>query len=215
MADLVAMLNERDLNAQVTLRQTVHNAAYRTERTNQAATESECGQSRDEQSRQTARGDPDGAVEHHRVDIVGIDACLDCEQLVALTIPAGIGELRQLGATRRFRHLVMEVTAAGAGFADDILNQQLALIVFVIPAIDIDVFRVGVHIGNAGIGAAGAVDSEIVSGFAPAHCADRIESKLPCFVRPKSCRLWLFPRNSTGSSSRRRRDRTPWSDAPR
>ena len=63
------------------------------------------------------------------------------------------------------------------------MNQQLALIVFVIPAIDIDVFRVGVHIGNAGIGAAGAVDSEVVSGFAPAHCADRIESKLPCFVR--------------------------------
>src|SRR5258706_517649 len=68
MADLVAMLNERDLNAQVTLRQTVHNAAYRTERTNQAATESECGQSRDEQSRQTARGDPDGAAEHHRIE---------------------------------------------------------------------------------------------------------------------------------------------------
>ena len=51
MADLIATLHERDLNAQITLRQTVHNAAYRTERTNQAATESERGQSRDEQSR--------------------------------------------------------------------------------------------------------------------------------------------------------------------
>src|SRR3984957_19454139 len=140
-------------------------------------------QPRADHPRQSARGDPDGAVEHHRIDIVSIDACLDCEQLVALTIPAGIGELRQLGTTRRFRHLVFEVTAAGAGFANDVLNQQLALIVFVIPAIDIDVFRVGMHIGNAGIGAAGAVDSEIVSGFAPAHCADRIESNLPCFVR--------------------------------
>ena len=39
------------------------------------------------------------------------------------------------------------------------------------------------HIGDAGIGAAGSVDSEIVSGFAPAHRADRIESKLPCFFR--------------------------------
>src|SRR5437660_9600901 len=114
MADLVTMLNERDFNAQVTLRQIVHDAAYRTERTNQTATESECGQSRDEQPRQTARGNPDGALEHHRVDIVGIDACLDCEQLVALTIPAGIGELRQLGAAGRFRHLVFEETAAGA-----------------------------------------------------------------------------------------------------
>src|SRR5258706_14168357 len=121
MAALVAMLTHRNFNAQVPLRQTVHNAAYRTERTNQAATESECGQSRDEQSRQTARGDPDGAVEHHRVDIVGIDACLDCEQLVALTIPAGIGELRQLGTTGPFRHQGLEVTAAGAGFANDIL----------------------------------------------------------------------------------------------
>src|SRR5712691_10130272 len=99
MADLVTMLNERDLNTQVTLRQTVHNAAYRTERTNQAATESECGQSRDEQSRQTARGDPDGGVEHHRVDMVGIDGRLDCEQLVALTIRAGIGEFREPGTT--------------------------------------------------------------------------------------------------------------------
>src|SRR5258706_7708449 len=111
MADLVAMLNERDLNAQVTLRQTVHNAAYRTERTNQAATESECGQSRDEQSRQTPRGDPDGAVEHHRVDIVGIDACLDCDQLDALTIPAGVDDLRQLRTTGPFRHQGLEVTA--------------------------------------------------------------------------------------------------------
>src|SRR5258708_37805472 len=107
MADLVTMLDERDLNAQVTLRQTVHNAAYRTERTNQAGTECECGQSRDEQSRQTARGDPDGAVEHHRVDIDGIDACLNCEQLVALTIPAGIDYPRQLAYTGRYRSLVL------------------------------------------------------------------------------------------------------------
>src|SRR6478735_164592 len=139
MADLVTALDERDVNVQVTLRQTVHDAAYRTERTNQAAAERECGQSRDEQSRQTARDDPDGAVEHHRVDIVGVDPCLDCEQLLALAIPAGIGELWQLGTTRRFRHLVFEETAAAAGFANDVLNQQLALIVLVVPAIDIDV----------------------------------------------------------------------------
>ena len=122
MADLVATLDERDFNAQVALRQAVHNAAYRTKRTNQAATESERCKSRNEQSRQSARGDPDGVVEHHRVDIVGIDACLDCQQLFTLTIPAGIGELRQLGTTRRFRYLVFEVTAASTGFADDVLN---------------------------------------------------------------------------------------------
>src|SRR3982074_1000447 len=111
MADLVTTLDERDRNAQVTLRQTFHDAAYRTERTNQPATESEGGHSRDQQPRQTARGNPERALEPHRVDIVGIDACLDGEQLVALTIPAGIGELRQVGATRRLRHLVFEVTA--------------------------------------------------------------------------------------------------------
>src|ERR1700751_5548105 len=109
MADLVTMLNERDLDAQVTLRQTIHDAAYLIERANQATTERERGQSRDEQSRQTARDDPDGAAEHHRVDIVGIDACLDREQSLALTITAGIGELWQLGTARRFRHLVLEV----------------------------------------------------------------------------------------------------------
>src|SRR3981189_1608971 len=74
--------------------------------------------------RETRPGQPEPRPEPHRVDIVGIDACLDCEQLVALTIPAGISELRQFGTTRRLRHLVFEVTAAGAGFADDILNQQ-------------------------------------------------------------------------------------------
>src|ERR1700744_4402893 len=104
MADLVTMPNERDLTAQVTLRQTVHDAADRAERTDQAATESECGQSRDEQSRQSARRDPDGAVKNHRIDIVSIDARLDCEQLVALAVAAGISELRQLGTTGRFRH---------------------------------------------------------------------------------------------------------------
>src|SRR5437660_12891786 len=102
MADLVTMLNERDFNAQVTLRQIVHHTAYRTERTNQTATESECGQSRDEQPRQPARGNPDGAVEHHRVDIVGVDACLDREQLVALTVAGGIRELWQFWTGSRF-----------------------------------------------------------------------------------------------------------------
>ena len=87
MADLVTTLDERDVNVQVALRQTIHHAAYRAERTNQAAAESECGQSRDEQSHQTAGDDPDGAIEHHhRVDIVGIGACLECEQLVAFAI---------------------------------------------------------------------------------------------------------------------------------
>src|ERR1700722_12516473 len=127
MADLVTILDERDLDVQVPLRQTVHDAADRTERPNQAATENECGQSREEQSRQTASHDPERALEHHRVNIIGIDACLDGEQFVALTKPAGIGELWQLWPTRRFRHLVFEETAAHAGFANDILNQQLAL----------------------------------------------------------------------------------------
>src|ERR1700748_1787911 len=100
MADLVAMLDEWDLGTQVTLGQAIHDAAYRTERTNQAATKRECSQSRDEQSRQSARGDPDGAVAHHGVDIVDVDAGLDREQLVALTKPAGITELRQFRTAR-------------------------------------------------------------------------------------------------------------------
>src|ERR1700733_6732181 len=123
MADLVAALDERNLNAQVTLRQAIHDAAYRIKRANKAATENDGGQSRDEQSSQSACSDPDSTVEHHRIDIVGIHSGLDCEQLFALTIAAGIGELRQLGATGRFRHSVLEVTAAGASLANDVLNQ--------------------------------------------------------------------------------------------
>ncbi len=192
MADLVTTLDKRNLDVQVALRQTVHDAAYRIERTNQAATERERGQSRDEQSGQTARDDPDGAVVHHRVDIVGIDACLDCEQLVALAISAGIGEFRQLGTTRRLRHLVFEIAAAAAGLADDVLNQQLAPVVLVVPAIDVDVFRIGVHVGDAGIGAAGAVNAQIVGGFAPAHGADRIEGKLPGLLRRDLAGFGLF-----------------------
>ena len=66
------------------------------------------------------------------------------------------------------------------------------MIVLVVPAIDVDVFRVGVHIGDAGIGAAGAIDSQIVSGFSPAHGADRIEGKLPRFLRRDLAGLGFF-----------------------
>src|SRR5215472_10894641 len=177
------MLDEWDRNAHVALRQTIHDTAYRAKWTNQTATQSERYQSREQQSPKSAHGDPDRVVVHRRVDIVGIDACLDCQQLVSLAIPAGIGELWQFGTTRRFRDLVFEITAAGTGLANDVLYQQLAVVVLVIPAIDVDVFRVGVHIGNAGVGASGPVDSEIVGGFAPAHGADRIEGKLPCLLR--------------------------------
>jgi hypothetical protein len=183
MADLVTTLDERDLNGQITFRQPVHDAANRAKRTNQSATEGECDQSRDDEPRQTAGGDPGGALEHHRVDIVGIHAGLDCQQVFALAIAAGIGELRQLGTARGFRDPVFQETAVGAGLGDDVLNQQLALTVLVVPAIDIDVFRVGVHIGDPGVGAAGAVDSQIVGGFAPAHGADRVEGKLPGVLR--------------------------------
>src|ERR1700730_18552213 len=147
MADLVTTLDVRDIDAQITLRQTVHDAAYRAERTNQAATERESDEAGDDKPRQTACGDPDGAVEHHRVDIVG-NAGLDRQQVVALAIPVGVGELWQLRTASRSRGPVFQVTATGAGFGHDILNQQLALIVLEIPAIDIDVFRVGVHISN-------------------------------------------------------------------
>ena len=61
--------------------------------------------------------------------------------------------------TGTFRHPIFEKAAAAAGLADDILNQQLALLVLVVPAIDIDVFRIGMNIGDAGIGAAGSIDS--------------------------------------------------------
>jgi hypothetical protein len=51
MADLVAMLNERNFNVQVALGQSFHNAAYRPEGTNQAAAKRERNQSCNEQPR--------------------------------------------------------------------------------------------------------------------------------------------------------------------
>jgi len=77
----------------------------------------------------------------------------------------------------------LEKSSAGAGFANDVLDHQLAIMVLVIPAVDIDVFRVGMNVGHTGIRAASAIDSEIVAGFAPAHGADRVKSKLPCVHR--------------------------------
>src|ERR1700759_2073323 len=106
------MLDERDLNAQVALRQAVHDATYRTERTNKAATESNRSESCDEQPRQSPGGDPDGAGEQEPGNTLGMDPGRDREQLSASSIPAGIGELPQFGRTRRFRPLVFEVTAA-------------------------------------------------------------------------------------------------------
>src|SRR5262245_44980995 len=114
MTDLVAMLNERDFNVQVALGQIFHNAADRPKRANQAATQRERDYTGDEQPRQTDCDNPDRPVENHRVDVVGVDASLDREQLVALTIPASVGEFRQLGPTRRLRYLIFEVAAAGA-----------------------------------------------------------------------------------------------------
>src|SRR4029077_10370700 len=176
------MSGKGHLDVQVTLRQMLHGVANSVERTNEASAKGECRYCRDEQSTQTPDGDPDRLGEHNRLDIVGVDARLDCEQLFALAIAAGVGELR-LGTTCCLRYLVLEKSSAGAGFANDVLDHQLAIMVPVIPAVDIDVFRVGMHVGYTGIRAAGAIDSEIVAGFAPAHGADRVKSKLPCVHR--------------------------------
>src|SRR5262249_39686895 len=133
VADLVAALDKRHLDVQISLRQAVHGATDRIERTNQAAAEREGSKPRDQQSRQTAHGDPGGALEHDRVDIVHIDAGLDREQLFAFAIAAGIGKFWLFGTTRCFRHLVFEITAPATGLANDTLNQELALIVLVVP----------------------------------------------------------------------------------
>src|SRR6185437_10681597 len=81
--------------------------------------------------------------------------------------------------------------AAGAGFLDDILDHQLAVLVLETPAIDVDVFGIGVDIGHARIATAGAVNAEIVVEGAPAHRADGVERQPPGLLRGKFAGLGL------------------------
>src|SRR5437868_6156558 len=94
------------------------------------------------------------------------------ESLVARAKGPEIGALAKFGATGRPGRQILDKAAAGARRPHDVLDQQLAALVREVPAVDVDVFGIGMHIGDARIRAARAVDADIVRIFAPAHGAD-------------------------------------------
>ena len=75
----------------------------------------------------------------------------------------------------------------------DVLDQQLAVAILEIPAVDVDVFRVGMHIGHTRVGISSAIDADIVGVFAPAHRTNRGERHLtrPIRLDPAGLRLAL------------------------
>ena len=126
---------------------------------------------------------PDHPPKDHGVDIVDIGARLKRQKLVARAKGPDIGDLAKFGATGRPGRQIFDKAAAGARGPHDVLDQQLAALVLELPAVDVDVFGIGMHIGDAGIGASRAVDADIVGVFAPAHGTDRGKGHLARLVR--------------------------------
>ena len=151
--------------------------------TDQAAAKPERRECRDGQPGQPGDPGPDHPAKDHGVDIVDIGARLKRQKLVARAKGPDIGDLAKFGATGRPGCQILDKAAAGARRPHDVLDQQLAALVLEVPAVDVDVFGIGMHVGDTGIGASRAVDADIVRVFAPAHGADRGKGHLTRLVR--------------------------------
>ena len=182
-ADLVGLVDERNVDRKIALGQFVHDRAGSVERADQAAAKPECRECRDRQPGQPADPGPDHPAKHHGVDIVDIGARLKRQKLVAGAKGPDIGNLAEFGATGRPGRQILDKAAAGARRPHDVLDQELAALVLELPAVDVDVFGIGMHVGDAGVDAARAVDADIVRVFAPAHGADRGKGHLARLVR--------------------------------
>ncbi len=182
-ADLVGPVDEGNLDRKIALGQFVHRRAGPVEGTDQAAAEPKCDEARERQAGQPADPGPDHPAEDHRVDIVDIGAGLKRQQLVARAKRPDIGNLAEFSATGGAGREIFDKAAAGARRPHDILDQELAALVLELPAVDVDVFGIGMHVGDAGVGAARAVDADVVRIFAPAHRTDRGEGHLARLVR--------------------------------
>ena len=182
-ADLVGLVDERNVDRKIALGQFVHRRAGSVEGADQAAAKPERRECRDRQSGQAGDPGPDHPAKHHGVDIVDIGARLKRQKLVARAKGPDIGDLAKFGATGRPGRQIFDKATAGARRPHDVLDQQLAALVLELPAVDVDVFGIGMHVGDAGIRASRAVDADIVRVFAPAHGADRGKGHLARLVR--------------------------------
>ena len=151
LADLILVIDERDIEIQMALAQLAHDVAGLCERCDQTTPEPERDQGRDDQAAKTAEADPQRALIHDGVDVIDIDAGLDRQQLVAGAVRSDIRELAKLGAAAGARRQIFDEAAAGARGAHDVLDQELAGRILELPAVDVDVFRIAVNIGDAGV----------------------------------------------------------------
>ncbi len=182
-ADLVGLVDERDVDRKIALGQFVHGRAGSVEGPDQAAAKPERRECRDRQPAQPGDPGPDHPAKDHGVDIVDIGARLKRQKLVARAKGPDIGDLAKFGAAGRPGCHILDKAAAGARRPHDVLDQQLAALVLEIPAVDVDVFGIGMHVGDTGVGASRTVDADIVRVFAPAHGADRGKGHLARSIR--------------------------------
>ena len=182
-ADLVGLVDERNVDRKIALDQFVHHRAGSVERAHHAAAKPEGCECRDGQPDQPGDPGPDHPAKDHGVDIVDIGARLKRESLVARAKGPDIGELAKFGATGRPRRQIFDKATPGARRPHDVLDQQLAALVLEVPAVDVDVFGIGMDVSDTRIRAARPVDADIVRIFAPAHGADRGEGHLARLVR--------------------------------
>jgi hypothetical protein len=190
-ANLVGPVDERNVDRKVALGQLVHRRAGFVEGADQAAAKPERSERRDGQSGQPCDPGPDHPAKDHGVDIVDIGSRLKRQKLVARTKRPDIGNFAEFGATGGAGREIFDKAAAGARGPHDVLDQQLAALVLELPAVDVDVFGIGMHVSDTGVGAACAVDTDIVGIFAPAHGADRGKGHLARLVRPNPAGLGL------------------------
>ena len=181
--DFIGPVDKGNVDGQVALGQFVHCHAGSLERTDQAAAKPERNDSRDCKPAQPGYPGPKHPAKDHRIDVVNIGARLKRQQFVAGTKGADIREFPEFGAAGRPGSQIFDKAAAGARGPHDVLDQELAGAVLELPAIDVDVFGIGMHVRDAGVSAPRAVHTDIVRVFSPTHGADRSEGHLPRPIR--------------------------------
>jgi len=182
-ADFIGPVDERNVDREVALRQFVHCHAGSLERDDQAAAKPERNETGDCKPAQPGYPGPKHPAKNHSVDVVDVGARLKRQHFVSRTKGADIGEFSEFGATGRPGRQIFDKAAAGACGPHDVLDQELAGAVLELPAVDVDVFGIGMHVSDAGVSAARAVHTDIVRIFTPAHGADRSEGHLTRPIR--------------------------------
>ena len=182
-ADFIGPVDKGNVDGEVALGQFVHCRAGSLERNDQAAAKPERNESRDCKPGQPGYPGPEHPAKDHGIDVIDIYAGLKRQQFVSGTKGSDIREFSEFGAAGRPGSQIFDKAAAGARGPHDVLDQELAGAVLELPAIDVDVFGIGMHVSDAGVSTPRAVHTDIVRVFTPAHGADRSEGHLARAIR--------------------------------